>query len=395
MARIESSSTLIGKKVTRLDGTVSKITGLLTGGYKMETGTKLSTRNLVRQGGRFLEIVKTDIRQLVPHEGYVSLVAGTSTPAPTQPVTATPEPGAALSGAAPQAKPMVVSDRQSRLLARRAKVLLAALGSTVEGVAYSNFKALSVVAGPSTADGVVSLIVTIDYSKAVKDTSTKPGASTAQSAPAELTMQSRTRKWLHRKVPALVPNQAFNYSALIGKEYFALGGFAAEQELAHVKALANKIARKNKQPVTGLYVTLGRPTTGAEPAAPTTPSTPASVSQTPAAPAACNGTIHYNTSACKGASEVVAKMKAYNAPSRRVLARASGLALTDIKAGLVFMSSADEEFVLDYSSAKDAVILRSVVKSGRIISLDDGLAKFKKLGFKAKGFDDSELDAKH
>jgi hypothetical protein len=51
--------------------------------------------------------------------------------------------------------------------------------------------------------------------------------------------------------------------------------------------------------------------------------------------------------------------------------------------------------VLDYSSAKDAVILRSVVKSGRIISLDDGLAKFKKLGFKAKGVDDSELDAKH
>ena len=392
MARIESSSTLIGKKVTRLDGTVSKITGLLTGGYKMETGTKLSTRNLVRQGGKFIEIVKTDIRQLVPHEGYVSLVAGASNSAPVQHIPAAVEPAAAPESATPQAKPLVVSDRQSRLLARRAKVLLAALGATADGVAYSNFKSLSVVAGPITQEGVVSLTVSIDYTKAVKDASVKPGAS-ATPAVAELTIQSRTRKWLHRKVPALVPTQAFNYSALIGKAYFALGGFATEQELAHVKSLANKIARKNKEPVTGLYMTPGRPTSGSEPAAATPAAAP--VQQTPAAPAAGNGALHYNTAACKGASEVVAKMKAYNAPSRRVLARAVGLALTDIKAGLVFVSLSDEEFVLDYSSAKDAVILRSVVKSGRIISLDDGLAKFKKLGFKAKGVDDSELDAKH
>ena len=392
MARIESSSTLIGKKVTRLDGTVSKITGLLTGGYKMETGTKLSTRNLVRQGGKFIEIVKTDIRQLVPHEGYVSLVAGASNSAPVQQIPAAVEPAAAPESTTPQAKPLVVSDRQSRLLARRAKVLLAALGATADGVAYSNFKSLSVVAGPITQEGVVSLTVSIDYTKAVKDASVKPGAS-ATPAVAELTIQSRTRKWLHRKVPALVPTQAFNYSALIGKAYFALGGFATEQELAHVKALANKIARKNKEPVTGLYMTPGRPTSGSEPAAATPAAAP--VQQTPAAPAAGNGALHYNTAACKGASEVVAKMKAYNAPSRRVLARAVGLALTDIKAGLVFVSLSDEEFVLDYSSAKDAVILRSVVKSGRIISLDDGLAKFKKLGFKAKGVDDSELDAKH
>ena len=392
MARIESSSTLIGKKVTRLDGTVSKITGLLTGGYKMETGTKLSTRNLVRQGGKFIEIVKTDIRQLVPHEGYVSLVAGASNSAPVQQIPAAVEPAAAPESTTPQAKPLVVSDRQSRLLARRAKVLLAALGATADGVAYSNFKSLSVVAGPITQEGVVSLTVSIDYTKAVKDASVKPGAS-ATPAVAELTIQSRTRKWLHRKVPALVPTQAFNYSALIGKAYFALGGFATEQELAHVKSLANKIARKNKEPVTGLYMTPGRPTSGSEPAAATPAAAP--VQQTPAAPAAGHGALHYNTAACKGASEVVAKMKAYNAPSRRVLARAVGLALTDIKAGLVFVSLSDEEFVLDYSSAKDAVILRSVVKSGRIISLDDGLAKFKKLGFKAKGVDDSELDAKH
>jgi hypothetical protein len=387
MARIESSSTLIGKKVTRLDGTVSKITGLLTGGYKMETGTKLSTRNLVRQGGKFIEIVKTDIRQLVPHEGYVSLVAGASNSAPVQQI-----PAAAPESTTPQAKPLVVSDRQSRLLARRAKVLLAALGATADGVAYSNFKSLSVVAVPITQEGVVSLTVSIDYTKAVKDASVKPGAS-ATPAVAELTIQSRTRKWLHRKVPALVPTQAFNYSALIGKAYFALGGFATEQELAHVKSLANKIARKNKEPVTGLYMTPGRPSAGTEPTTRTPAAAP--VQQTPAAPAAGNGALHYNTAACKGASEVVAKMKAYNAPSRRVLARAVGLALTDIKVGLVFVSLADEEFVLDYSSAKDAVILRSVVKSGRIISLDDGLAKFKKLGFKAKGVDDSELDAKH
>lgn len=394
MARIESSSTLIGKKVTRLDGTVSKITGLLTGGYKMETGTKLSTRNLVRQGGKFVEIVKTDIRQLVPHEGYVSLVAGTSNPKPTQPAhTTESEASVVPDSAKPQAKPLVMSDRQSRLLARRAKVLLAALGANAEGVAYSNFKSLSVVAGPVTAEGVVSLTVTIDYTKAVKDASVKPGTSNEANAPAELTVQSRTRKWLHRKVPALVPTQAFNYSALVGKEYFALGGFATEQELAHIKALANKIARKNKEPVTGLYMTPGRPSAGTEPTARTPAAAPPQ--QTPAAPAAGNGALHYNTDACKGASEVVAKMKAYNAPSRRVLARAVGLALTDIKAGLVFVSLADEEFVLDYSSAKDAVILRSVVKSGRIISLDDGLAKFKKLGFKAKGVDDSELDAKH
>jgi hypothetical protein len=393
MARIESSSTLIGKKVTRLDGTVSKITGLLTGGYKMETGTKLSTRNLVRQGGKFIEIVKTDIRQLVPHEGYVSLVAGASNSAPVQQIPAAVEPAAAPESTTPQAKPLVVSDRQSRLLARRAKVLLAALGANAEGVAYSNFKSLSVVAGPVTAEGVVSLTVTIDYTKAVKDASVKPGTSNEANAPAELTVQSRTRKWLHRKVPALVPTQAFNYSALVGKEYFALGGFATEQELAHVKSLANKIARKNKEPVTGLYMTPGRPSAGTEPTTRTPAAAP--VQQTPAAPAAGNGALHYNTAACKGASEVVAKMKAYNAPSRRVLARAVGLALTDIKAGLVFVSLSDEEFVLDYSSAKDAVILRSVVKSGRIISLDDGLAKFKKLGFKAKGVDDSELDAKH
>ena len=387
MARIESSSTLVGKKVTRIDGTVSKIVDLLIGGYKMDVGSKLLARNLVKQGGKFIEIAKTDIRMLVPHEGYVTLVAGQSAPVSTPANT----PAAPAKQQEPEAqaeahktKLVAVSDRQAALMARRAKVMLAGLAHTAEGVAYSNFKSVAVT--PVTAaDGKVTLTVVLDFTHAEK-----PAAQATPEVNTDPVIQSRTRKWLKAKMPEVAPKSAFNYTALVGKQYYALGGFDVEQSLDDIKAAANKIARKSKEAVTGLFVTHGRVKAGT-PASSSAPVTPAPVQH--AAPAQHGP--EYNVSACKGASEVVAKMKAYSAPSRRVLAKASGLALTDIKAGLVFVSSTGEEFVLDYSKAKDSVLLRNVAKAGRIISLDDGLTKFKKLGFTAKGVDDSALDAKH
>ena len=71
MARIESSETLVGKLVTRLNGERVKIVDLLAGGYKMAEGRKLLARNLTKARGKFVEIEKTDIRLLDPQEGYV------------------------------------------------------------------------------------------------------------------------------------------------------------------------------------------------------------------------------------------------------------------------------------------------------------------------------------
>jgi hypothetical protein len=71
MARIESSQALVGKTVTRIDGSTDKIVGLLAGGYKMAEGRKLSARNLTKVKNKFVEIEKTDIRLLDPQEGYV------------------------------------------------------------------------------------------------------------------------------------------------------------------------------------------------------------------------------------------------------------------------------------------------------------------------------------
>ena len=71
MARIESSQALVGKTVTRIDGSTDKIVGLLAGGYKMAEGRKLSARNLTKVKNKFVEIEKTDIRLLEEQEGYV------------------------------------------------------------------------------------------------------------------------------------------------------------------------------------------------------------------------------------------------------------------------------------------------------------------------------------
>ena len=104
MARIESSNTLVGKSVTRVDGTVDKIVGLLTGGYKMQHGTKLSTRNLTKVKGKFVEIAKTDIRQLEPQEGYVIVKpAGAPASAPTSHVSPKHDTAPASTGRVPRA----------------------------------------------------------------------------------------------------------------------------------------------------------------------------------------------------------------------------------------------------------------------------------------------------
>ena len=71
MARIESSQALVGKTVTRIDGSTDKIVGLLAGGYKMAEGRKLSARNLTKVKNKFVEIEKTDVRLLEEQEGYV------------------------------------------------------------------------------------------------------------------------------------------------------------------------------------------------------------------------------------------------------------------------------------------------------------------------------------
>ena len=90
MARIESSQALVGKTVTRLNGTQAKIVSLLMGGYKMSEGSKLSARNLTKQGGKFVEIAKTDIRLLTDLGGYVKVAAEPAKPDSNKPDVSNP-----------------------------------------------------------------------------------------------------------------------------------------------------------------------------------------------------------------------------------------------------------------------------------------------------------------
>lgn len=93
MARIESSETLVGKLVTRLNGERVKIIDLLAGGYKMAEGRKLLARNLTKVRGKFVEIEKTDIRLLEEHEGYVLVKkeAASGKPASDKPASDKPD----------------------------------------------------------------------------------------------------------------------------------------------------------------------------------------------------------------------------------------------------------------------------------------------------------------
>ena len=93
MARIESSQALVGKTVTRIDGSTDKIVGLLAGGYKMAEGRKLSARNLTKVKNKFVEIEKTDVRLLEEHEGYVLVKkeAGAVKPASDKPASDKPD----------------------------------------------------------------------------------------------------------------------------------------------------------------------------------------------------------------------------------------------------------------------------------------------------------------
>ncbi|QQO90472.1 hypothetical protein pEaSNUABM5_00330 [Erwinia phage pEa_SNUABM_5] len=83
MARIETSTNLIGKTITLLDGTKAKITGAIASGYQHDKGTKrIPTRCVVKKGSGFAEIEKLPMSQLTDTgEGYVERKATAAKPA--------------------------------------------------------------------------------------------------------------------------------------------------------------------------------------------------------------------------------------------------------------------------------------------------------------------------
>lgn len=77
MARIETSTNLVGKSITLIDGTKAKIIDAIASGYKTDKSTKrVSTRCVVKKGSGFAEIAKLPMSQLTDTgEGYVELKA--------------------------------------------------------------------------------------------------------------------------------------------------------------------------------------------------------------------------------------------------------------------------------------------------------------------------------
>lgn len=75
MARIETSTNLVGKTIVLADGTKSKIEAAIASGYKVKgRTTKIATRCVVKEGAHFKEIERMSLTQLEDTgEGYVKL----------------------------------------------------------------------------------------------------------------------------------------------------------------------------------------------------------------------------------------------------------------------------------------------------------------------------------
>lgn len=85
MARIETSTNLVGKTITLLDGTKAKIENAIASGYQHDKGTKrIPTRCVVKKGSGFAEIEKMSMTLLNDTgEGYVELKPAAKTTAKT------------------------------------------------------------------------------------------------------------------------------------------------------------------------------------------------------------------------------------------------------------------------------------------------------------------------
>lgn len=81
MARIETSTNLVGKSITLLDGTKAKIVDAIASGYKVDKRTaRVPTRCVVKKGAGFAEIERMSMTQLHDTgEGYVELKAAGKT----------------------------------------------------------------------------------------------------------------------------------------------------------------------------------------------------------------------------------------------------------------------------------------------------------------------------
>lgn len=80
MARIETSTNLVGKVITLMDGTKTKIEDAIASGYKVKGQTKrIATRCVVKKGSGYAEIEKLPMTQLIDTgEGYVELKSATA-----------------------------------------------------------------------------------------------------------------------------------------------------------------------------------------------------------------------------------------------------------------------------------------------------------------------------
>jgi hypothetical protein len=169
MARINSSEALVGKTVTRVDGSRVKIAGTLVGGYKMAEGRKLLARNLTKANGKFIEIEKTDIRMLEEQDGYVRVKKDADKPVkPTVKPDVKPVGGALDAVVATIDKPLIDVIKSNR--AALNKALGFALSSNVS-VTHSLNK--------SGDELTVTLVLSARSSKGSKEADDKPAAKAA------------------------------------------------------------------------------------------------------------------------------------------------------------------------------------------------------------------------
>ena len=80
MARLETSSNLVGKTITLLNGTKAKIVDAITSGYKTDKSAKrIATRCVIKKGTGYAEIERMPLTQLVDTgEGYVEIKSADS-----------------------------------------------------------------------------------------------------------------------------------------------------------------------------------------------------------------------------------------------------------------------------------------------------------------------------
>ena len=85
MARLETSTNLVGKSIVLLDGTKAKIVDAIASGYKTDKSSKrIATRCVVKKGSGFAEIERMDLRLLEDTgEGYVVVKSSADKPAKT------------------------------------------------------------------------------------------------------------------------------------------------------------------------------------------------------------------------------------------------------------------------------------------------------------------------